>query len=305
MNDQVERGQLSVFRRARLDPLNGRGTVSRRELLLLPVEEELDRGAGLPGELRRGDALGARSELGSESAAHVLAVDPHLGRRDRELLGELVAHPRDPLSRGPDRELVSLPLGDEAVRFERRMGLDPRRVGSLDDDVRLAESLLDVPLVGGARALHVPLTRERFLRGRHVSGGRLRLRVALEDERGGLLAGRVRIHDEGSWLVAHADRLHRVVRALGGVGRDGGDLLAGEANDAPRLPEDQRRPDPGHFLGGGQIDFGDPGRGVGAAENAAVEHAGQPHVDRVARLPGRLGAPVEPRDASSQDAELP
>src|SRR6185503_10369638 len=81
VGDGVERGQLSVLRRAGLDLRERRRAVARGPVLLVPLQHQLDGALRLPRELRRDDALDVGPELAAEAAAHErrLAGDLQVG----------------------------------------------------------------------------------------------------------------------------------------------------------------------------------------------------------------------------------
>ena len=214
-----------------------------------------------------------------------------------ERLGELVAHGEDALRRGPDRQLVALPARHEAVGLERAVRLDLRHVGALDDGVGLAGSPpRRRPCRTRAGPGRCPSRARLFARRLDVAGGRLRLGLALEDEgRVGLARRRRGRRRRAAARTRPRIAREGVVGLLGRVGGDGGDLLPGEAElvsglrrsrGRPARPASSARPR-GRRLHGG--------RREGAAQDPAVEHSRQAHVDRVPRRrrspwPGRRGA---------------
>ena len=97
-----------------------RGPVAAGGDFLVAVEHELDRGAGLAGQLGGGDALDVGAELAAEPAAHVVGDALDLGRRHART--GRPARPAVPTVACVEAQTVSppscVPLGDEAVRFQ-------------------------------------------------------------------------------------------------------------------------------------------------------------------------------------------
>src|SRR5205823_15039537 len=93
-------------------------------------------------------------------------------------------------------------------------------------------------------------------------------------------------------FVLHADEGERLIGLLGRVGGYGGDLVAGEEEALPG--EGERRADARGGARRREIDGRDAGGGVGRAEDAPPEHAGEADVGGIARgaadLVGPLGA---------------
>ena len=144
-------------------PLNRGVAVPGREVLLAPGERAADRTAGALRELDRDERVVARAVLRAEAAAHELADDAHLVRREAELARDLVADAEDELRRDVDVERVAAPLAHRLMRLERAVedGLCP--VLGLDDDVRLGERAVDVAaLVAAHLADELALVRGLF-----------------------------------------------------------------------------------------------------------------------------------------------
>ena len=133
------------------------------EVLLAPRERAADRTAGALCELDRDERVVARAVLRAEAAAHELADDAHLVRREAELARDLVADAEDELRRDVDVERVAAPLAHRLMRLERAVEDGLRPVLGLDDDVRLGERAVDVAaLVAAHLADELALVRGLF-----------------------------------------------------------------------------------------------------------------------------------------------
>jgi hypothetical protein len=141
--------------RADLDGHERARGVAGAEVLLVAVEHQLDRRARRlrepAGDDREGAPGGRRAELAAEAAAHVLAQHAHVLAVDAERLGDTFAHGEERLRRGVDRELVAFPGRDDAVRLERRVGVDGAVVAALVHDLGLGEALVDVAALVAVR----------------------------------------------------------------------------------------------------------------------------------------------------------
>ena len=290
---ELDGGQLTALRRADLDRHVRRRPVAGAQEGLLPRQEELDRPRGLPRQERRDHGVLARLELGAEATAHVVADDPDLGHGQAERPGRSGLDGVDPLGRLPQRQPVAVPAGDAAVQLERGVELALGAEAPLDDHIRRGEPGGHVtPLVGG-RLPH-PVAALVHLRrfGRES--------VAL-------------VGDEREDLVVDPDRRQGVPGLVRGLGGDRGHRLALVAADrieqrcrdpaavAPRhvlrlgARAGQHRDDAGQRLGRRGVDAPHPGVGVGAAQDGAVEHAGQDQVRRVDGGAAHALVAVDPR----------
>src|SRR5271167_962626 len=126
-------------------------------VLLPPVKHQLDRSVCLSRQVCCDNALIASAELRAETAAHVLGNDSDLALGQLEDVGELVPNARCALSRGVDRNLIRLPVDDEAVCFECGVRLHLREILALNNHVRLSEALLYIANVFPLRAVNIAL----------------------------------------------------------------------------------------------------------------------------------------------------
>ena len=108
----------------------------------------------------------ARTELGAEASAHELGDHADLRFGQLEIAGQLFAHAGRALRRRIDGEHVGLPVGDHAVRLERRVGLHLGDVAGIHDHVGVLESLLGVALLAHVRPMHIAGLRNAPLRFR-------------------------------------------------------------------------------------------------------------------------------------------
>ena len=106
------RHHVAVAVGARLDGRPRRGPAAGDRLLVVALDEELDRALRFAREPRRLDVPAIDLELRAEAAAHVVGLHVHVGGGDLERLGELSGEGRDRLRRGVRGELVAAPLGD-------------------------------------------------------------------------------------------------------------------------------------------------------------------------------------------------
>ena len=99
----VEGCDGTVFRASDLDRAVDARPVARGGDLLLAVEHDLDRRAGLLRQLGGRISLGTRVELAAATATHVVSDALHLSRRNPKMLGQATGGPRGRLSRTPHR----------------------------------------------------------------------------------------------------------------------------------------------------------------------------------------------------------
>jgi hypothetical protein len=196
--------------------------LSDRAELLLAGEHELDRSLGGTSE-RRDLALEVQIALGAEAPAEERHDHADVGLGHLQGLGHTGSRRVGHLRRGPDGDLVALPLRDDGARLDRDA---LRRVGdiaALDDDVG-----------GRHRRVGVPLD-DRVIRHRvAVRDDVLVLVVGREigmDERGPRLHRLLEIGDRGQRLVVDLDQAGGLGGDLGRERRDTGDDLALEAHD--------------------------------------------------------------------------
>ena len=242
-----------------------RGTRAGDADLLVPVEHQLHRAAGVLRELGADDAPAVHAELAAEAAAHVLGLDVDVRGRNADLLAELRSDAGNRLGGGPERDrLFVLPLGDLAVGLEGAVG-DLRHV------------------VGAAR-----LRRGRGHRGRRVPGG-LRLRgLGVRS-----LVHRALVHEVRQHLVFD---LHGGRAVAGDLLRGGGhrhDLVVGPLDLGPHVLDHVDPDHPVHRLRRRSVDGGDARVGVRALDHDRPEHPAAVHVVGVLRPSGRLDRAVK------------
>ena len=281
----IERGDDAVGRDAGFDPRRRRRPIAGRQMLFLAIEHQLHRCVGVLREPGADEALAAHAQrLAAETAAHVLANDAHVGLRNAQRGGEILARGVDALRRNPDRQLVPVPLAHGAVRFHARMRDDVRRIGFLDRMRRRLEAGREI-----ARFLRLSLT--------HVSAGEHRRRrpgQRLLDHR-----------DVRQNLVLDADQPRRVDRVLLGVGGNGCHLVALKHHAVVlrigRIAPDERGPDARGAPRGRQIDRHDARVWMRGAQDAPVEHPRTIDVEGVFRAAGHFFGAVEPLDGRSKN----
>src|SRR5882757_9084496 len=111
------------------------------DMLLPPIEHQLNRCVGLAGEVCCDYPFIAGAKLGPEPPTHELSDHPHLALRQFEDVGEFLANAGSTLCRSVDRHFLRLPINHETVCLERRMRLHLGEVLALDDDVRFSKTL--------------------------------------------------------------------------------------------------------------------------------------------------------------------
>ena len=286
----MDRGERPIARRPDLHGHHRARGVAGAEVLLVTVQHQLHGSARLLGQLaghdRKRGSRGGRRELAAEAPAHVLGDHVDVLAVDAERLGHAIAHGEHSLRGGPDRELIAVPLGDDAVRLERRMRVRRDGIGLLDRDRRVGEALLDVataaPAPGRLRPQHVSLARNVLRTGDLVR---------LVDE-GSIVRHRLlEIGDEGRLVVGDLDEARGVVRHLGRDGRHRRDVLAREAHGAAlarphRLHTRQRL----RFRG---VDLRDLAGGHRRADHLAPQHPGHVDVEGVLGPSGDLVLAVQ------------
>ena len=250
--------------------------------------------------------------LGAEAAADVRLDHLHLAPAQAQGLGDDAPHDVRDLGGGVD--------DDAAVAVHEGEGGLVLQVAVLDDaglelpfehPVGGAELRVDVPVLGAERADDVagPLLvqhRGAFLHG-VLGGEHERQHLVLHVDEVQRLLGREQVHrhHRGDG-VAHEPGLlgedqpvgHIPVGHVQGPGVPGGAELAG----GQVLGQDDRL-DPGQGPGPVRVDAGDPGMGVGAAQDLAHQHAPLEEVLGVAGPARHLGDGVQPLDALAHNLQ--
>ena len=256
------------------------------------VEDAHGAAGGGPREVRGDHALGRRSLLGAEAAAHELARDVHAVGIELECPRELGARVPDALRRHVGVQLVAQPLRDAAVRLERVVHLGGGGVLGLDDHVGLGHAGLDVARLVLDRILLQPLlgqslggigdeAEHRVARRERLDAGARRL---------GRLAGERRDRRAGVRRLALEDRvaaLHDVVvgrREHREHARHGARSLDVELDRRVRV----RRAHDHAVQHARQRDVGDVARGARDPARAGQARDARPrHVQLALVLPGR------------------
>ncbi len=121
--------ELAVLRRSHLDLARGTGSIARGQVFVDPIQEDLDRLAGLLGQLSGDLSPLIGAEFRAEAAPHVIRQHSDIGGRDIEFPSQLVGGHLDGLSAGPDRQLIgSIPAGRQAMGFKANVGDDRHRI---------------------------------------------------------------------------------------------------------------------------------------------------------------------------------
>ena len=279
----VKRRQHSIGADARLDLRPRRRPVARRQVLVLAIEQQLDGGPGLPGELRADDALRVGSELAAEPAAHVLGDDADVGLRDVQRRGKLLARAVDGLRGRPGGQLVAVPLADTPVRLERHVRLHLRRVAGLDDMRRGLEARVEIASLFGVA----------------------RLDVAVLEHLRSALAQRQRFgRDVRQHLVLHLDQPQRVVGLLLGGRGERRDFLALEHDLGAGLEHGHDGLHARGLLRDRQVDRDDTGVRVRRPQDASVKTAWTIDVVGVPGLSGHLDRAVQALNALADQCRL-
>ena len=265
---------------------------SGRELLVA-VEHETHRPLGFDGQRSRDHLVAAGLGLGPEAASDGHGVSADLVHAEVEHVGDLFAHEVRRLSGHPKIELLAgrVPTRHRRVRLQAHMGGGLVVVVAADGDLGLGARRAGVAVA--ANRLHGEVPDGVVVHGRGLAGP-------------GGLSG----HRAGPRLVDDVDQIERG-RGLGrGAGRHCGHLLTDEPDPASRQREPvaerltqvqvgavcdvvggDHRGHSAEGLGPGRVDAADVGVGVGAAQDAGLEHSGQHHVGGV---DGRAGGPFVP-----------
>ena len=140
---------------------------------------------------------------------------------------------------------------------------------------------------------------------RHVADVRLRsfadVGTDSEDARRGIRHRGVHIDHERQGFVIDLDQLEGVGGDVGTERGDGGDFLSGEADFT--IVKRKHGAHAGKMLRGGQIDVANPRVRPGAAQDRAVEHAGQFDIVGVVRGTGRLQGSIDARGGLANDGQ--
>ena len=263
--------------------------------LLASREDELGRALSLAGD--SGDVC-LEVELALATKATAKVGDDHahgvLGHLER--MGDTSAGVKRHLRRGPDRDLIAMPLGNDRARLDRGGVLHVGHVATTDDGVGLGHPLVDIAedergaasVVAVAHdvkgvAVRLPIgVHERGARGSRlfdVVHHRQRLNVDLDQVERGLCNGGSRGGDSGDDLALEAHPLTREqatvldVRTVLKVGN------VGVCDDGEHA---------GESLGFAGVETRDATIGDAGVEELAVRHASELHVCRVATETGHL-----------------
>ena len=254
-------------------------------------------------------------ELGAEAAAEIRHLDAHPVLRPAEQPRDLGAHERRTLRGGVDGDAGLLPVADRRERLEREMQHLLGAEGVLEHVLGVGEGLVDVAAaqleverdVGALAALEVLEIGE--------GAGRLELLVH-QDLRGQRLD---LVEDRRQFLVFGDDQLRRLLGDMRIGGEHHRDRLAdvahlvdrqdrlvvecrpviGLRDDLAHVVDGDDAIDAGHLLGRAGVDRLDAAVRDRAAEDLAVQHAGQPHGVGVFGAAGDLLARLEPRQRAA------
>jgi hypothetical protein len=183
--------------------------IADRNVLFAAIEHQADGRTGFAREVDGEHTEVANAVLGAESAAGEIADHPDFAPGQIEDVGGLVADAGSELGRGVDGQAVLAPVGDNAVRLHRDMGLDLGAVLAVDNNVGLSQSLLNVAawpakpaaLIGPA---DVPPLRQAWRRAAPARRCGL-LSRAREDRWRTFLHRFVERGNVGQWLVDNFD----------------------------------------------------------------------------------------------------
>src|SRR6202162_5478087 len=144
----VHGGQPAVFRYAGPMPDDAGMPLGRGEHVLVAVVDHLDRPTGLQGEQAGvpGDHRGVLF-LAAEAAPRLRLDDADLLGRKAEQHAERLVDVIRALERAVDRHAAVLRHGDGAVGLDIELLLEADTVLAFDDEVRLPESVFELPLL--------------------------------------------------------------------------------------------------------------------------------------------------------------
>ena len=159
-----DRGERSVALGAERDALSRRRPIAGVGLFAFAVENAAHRAAESSSTSATAMYVGVRrAVLRAEAAAHVVLDDANaMTAAGRTRSARSRARDEDALRRFPDGEASARPVGDGAVRLERRVQRDGRAILARDRDVGVAQSGVDV----AARRRSRGELRGRLPRGR-------------------------------------------------------------------------------------------------------------------------------------------
>ena len=218
--------EAPVARRPEADARARRMPVEREEELIAR-EHELDRSPGLARQRRR-DRLDAGERLGAEGAAHRQRDDADVALGEAERPGQLAADVERRLRAGPDREAAVLPVGDAAVRLERRVLGRGRRPLAFDDHLGLVEPRLAAAADEPRAVRDVGARQGAHAAPRPGAPGDL---AHVVDERRAVRQRGLQVGDGRQIVPGHLDRPGEA-RRLSRIGRgDRGDRIADVARD--------------------------------------------------------------------------
>ena len=304
----VDRGEHALPRGAgAVSHVEGVATAVRVEDLFTGVED-LDGPAGHHGQLGHAEFEVEGLGLAAERAAHRWLHDPHerrvhlqhAGELAVQVVGDLRRRPHGQLParlRQPDRAMgldgcVGCPL-EEVVALHHHIGI---RQATVDIAERELDHLGDVSVaarLAGLVDVRATRGRDRFVR---IEVDRQLLVGDVDEIEGG----------DGGFLVDRRHRGHAVAHIADLVhaewilvGRPGDDAVGGGHVPAGHHGVHTRK-----RLGAGGVDRDDPGVGMGAAQDLAVQHAGKLDVVGVARASAGLGEPVHLAHAAADGREL-
>ncbi len=263
--------------------------------LLAAGEDQPDRSLGRLGQ--GGDVrLVVEAALATEATTEVRDDDAHAVGRQAERLAHAGACVERHLRRGPDRDLVALPLGDDGAGFDRRGVAAVGNVATGDHMVGLGKAGVDVALGDRRERRIVAVTHQ------HV-GGAVRLPVGVDEWRIRSEC-RLEVGDDRERFVLDDDRVDRLLCDRRSRGCDSSDDLALESHDVAgeqRAVLNERAEAHVGYVVGGQhghdtwdgprrrhVELGDASMGdVGVAELGG-EHARQREVGGVPAAAGHL-----------------
>ena len=278
-------------------------TVGRQEFFAAG-EDESDRTTGGSGE-RSDVGFVVEAALAAEATAEVRHDDAHLVRWQLERLADPGASSERHLGRGPDRDLVALPLRDHAARFDRcrvaRVGdvaaaHDDVGVGHRRDSITLADGAeagdVSAPLhtVSGVVALPVRVHEWRAFGERGFEVGDRGQRLVVDDDRsrGGTCLFKRGCGDRGHDIAVVANGVFGEQAPVGGA--------VGVANVGHVVCR-QDRHDARQGRRGRRVDRSNRRVRVLGIDERCVEHAGEGEVGGVATRAGDLVGPVGPIEA--------
>ena len=122
--DQFDCGQGAVPHAGHPDPHPVLGAVAADEVFVLAGQDDLDRAAGLSGQLGGHDRVRQSRGFGAEMPADEVVAHPHLGVRQPKVVGQLGPGAGDRLGPAVDDETVGgLPIGHCGVGLQTAVGL--------------------------------------------------------------------------------------------------------------------------------------------------------------------------------------